>query len=192
MKIKKILFLIIIVASLFSRSIVVCGQGTNIKKYTTISKELKKSIKKGLKKNYTHGKQPVFVGNITLINDSVLQYEDKIIELCNIYRDYKPIFYKGVLNTIISEPSCSETENKCIKIWKFREVTNWKRSYKAELKTKLFIFEYSCQSDCDIIILGGISYCYMELKNEQATESTSIVDFIAGATLIRWMWLWEI
>jgi len=143
-----------------------------------------------LKRNYIHGKQPVFAGNITLINDSVLQYEDKIIELYDIHSDYKPIFYKGVFNSIINEPNCSKTEKKCIKIWRFKEVINWKSGY----KTKLFVFEYkySCQSDSYLLIAGGGTYCYMELKNEQATESTSIVDFITGATLTHWMWLWEI
>jgi len=40
----------IIVTLLFIYSINVCGQGTNIKKYTTISKEWKKGVKKRIEK----------------------------------------------------------------------------------------------------------------------------------------------
>ena len=159
-------------------------------KYTTAPKFLKRKLETvRYRKKY-----PLFEGNITLINDSVVQYDDKIIKLYNIHNDYKPIFYDGVFYPMImiavtNEVFKNEKEYTCIKIYNFREIKRKKQNY----KTKQFVFQSWTQLDCNLIIVGSPPKYCIELKNENATKSTSITDFIAGAKLtLCWLYLIEI
>ena len=154
-------------------------------KYTRdVPKNLKKTIKNFEKHKYSE-EYPLFEGNITLINDSVIQSDDIFIKLYNIHNDYKPIFYRGILYPILYEEKNNIT---CAIIRNFREIKGKKQDYKI----KRFIFELSLLSDCDMIRYGYSPKYLIELKNENATKSTSIAEFIMGARLIsRWAALYR-
>jgi len=159
-------------------------------KYATdIPECLKYAIKNSKKFKYTT-EFPSFEGNITVINDSLIQYDDKFIKLYDIHNDYKPIFYSGIFYPMILFDRYDGILLECVKIYTFREIKEKKQDY----KTKRFIIEAKIYSSCNIKMLDiqeilrtmglPLEYC-LELKNENATKSTSLADFIAGARVIR-------
>lgn len=121
-----------------------------------------------------------------------------MIKLYDIHNDYRAIFYKGIFYPmVITEGAKSKTkeeidslklfkyyryyltakENTCIKISHFRELKGMKSDYKKKQ------FEFYLEVNCDVITIGGLIRCCIELKNEQARKSTTISDFIEGSML---------
>ena len=148
----------------------------------TLSKYFLKEYKKHCKE------YPVYNGNITILNDTVIQYDDKFIELYT-HNDYKPIFYSGIFYPMIVIRDYvfkHKGEYTCVVIWNFREIKI--KKLEQSPKIKRFAFSMHCQEDCDIMMVGGDAECLIELRNENATKSTSLADFIAGAKLTLY-WL---
>jgi hypothetical protein len=78
------------------------------------SKYMKKLIKDTEKSKYSgEHKYPLFEEDITLINDSIIQYDDKIVRLFDVHNDYKPIFYSGLFYPVY-ELEDSRFETPCI------------------------------------------------------------------------------
>jgi hypothetical protein len=111
----------------------------------------------------------------------------------DIHDDYKPIFYSGIFYPMILFDRYDDIFLECVKIYTFREIKGKKQDY----KTKRFIIEANIYSSCNTEMLDfqeilrtmGLppEYC-LELKNENATKTTSLADFIARARVTR-CWL---
>jgi hypothetical protein len=154
-------------------------------KYTTVSKYLKKDIKHS-EKYQSKGEYSSFEGDIILINDSLIKYDDKIVKLLDIHNDYKPIFYSGIFYPMY-EFENENFDTICIILRNFREI----RGIKHDCKVKWFTFNVLLFPNCDneITYYGYPPVYYFRLKNENAIKSTSIADFIAGAKLTLYWYI---
>lgn len=150
--------------------------------------------KEVFKTKYEKREYDRFSGNIVLVGERTIQYDEKILEIIDTHDDYMAIFLNGILYPNImtgnrvaipkvqSEIDSMTTEQRVlynlvkidsIKIGHFRELN----PLNSDPKIKRFVFwEYRKN------FMNPTEY-YIELQNKNATIQTSIQEFIENAVL---------
>ncbi|MEO8517481.1 MAG: hypothetical protein ABI426_12075 [Flavobacterium sp.] len=147
------------------------------------------------KKNYSLQKYEKFKGEISVVNQTTVTFDNKTLEIWNIKPELLQIFNEGLFYPQIligyeennpvktkEEVDCFSDEerfrynysrNDSLRISNFKEAPFLSNSS----KTKRFTFWYYRKGSMNPQVY------YIELINEEATKKTDLEDFIKGAEL---------
>ena len=123
--------------------------------------------KEVFEKKYTKQNFEKFNGKINILEDNSIQFDEKKLILENINDEYKTIFTNGILYPNII------TENNESRIIYFNEL----KGLNPNPKIKRFVFWLHR------IGIANPTECYFELENDQATDKTTLIDFIQNSKL---------
>ena len=151
--------------------------------------------KKLFEENYKVENYKRFEGKILVLNDTIIKYDEEILEIKFIGKELKTIFEKGIFYPSIITGGWEESKRriegldpkilsrKNLMITDFEELSFLSKPPKVK-RFRFWLF--------DIGYSGNPSVYFIELTNDNATSETNLETFINGARLTFFRKGWRI